>query len=64
MRSFGRTNSPESFGHPGFGGQCAWADPATGISFSYLTNGYDRNEIRMARRQVAVSSLAASCALH
>ncbi len=62
MRSFGRTNSPESFGHPGFGGQCAWADPATGISFGYLTNGYDRNEIRMARRQVAVSSLAASCA--
>lgn len=62
MRGFGRTNSPKSFGHPGFGGQCAWADPETGISFGYLTNGYDRNEIRMGRRQVALSSLAAACA--
>jgi len=62
MRGFGRTNSGESFGHPGFGGQTAWADPATGISFGYLTNGFDRNDIREGRRQVALSSLAASCA--
>jgi len=62
LRGFGRTNSPDSFGHPGFGGQCGWADPETGISFGYLTNGYDRNEFRMGRRQVALSSLAASCA--
>lgn len=62
MRGFGRTNSPESFGHPGFGGQTAWADPATGISFAYLTNGFDRNDIREGRRQVALSSLAAVCA--
>ena len=62
MRGFGRTNSPRAFGHPGAGGQCAWADPETGISFSFLTNGFDRNEIRMGRRQVALSSLAASCA--
>lgn len=61
-RGFGRTNSPESFGHPGFGGQTAWADPATGISFAYLTNGFDRNDIREGRRQVALSSLAAACA--
>jgi len=62
MRGFGRTNSPASFGHPGFGGQTAWADPATGISFGYLTNGFDRNDIREGRRQVALSSLAAACA--
>jgi CubicO group peptidase (beta-lactamase class C family) len=62
MRGFGRTNSAESFGHPGFGGQTAWADPATGISFGYLTNGFDRNDIREGRRQVALSSLAAACA--
>jgi CubicO group peptidase (beta-lactamase class C family) len=62
MRGFGRTNSPASFGHPGFGGQTGWADPATGISFSYLTNGFDRNDIREGRRQVALSSLAAACA--
>ncbi len=63
LRGFGRTNSALAFGHPGAGGQCNWADPETGISFSFLTNGYDRNEIRMGRRQVALSSLAASCAL-
>ncbi len=62
MRGFGRTNSPQSFGHPGAGGQCNWGDPATGISFSFLTHGYDRNEIRTGRRQVALSSLAAACA--
>lgn len=62
MRGFGRTNSADSFGHPGFGGQTAWADPATGISFGYLTNGFDRNDIREGRRQVALSSLAAACA--
>jgi CubicO group peptidase (beta-lactamase class C family) len=62
MRGFGRTNSAEAFGHPGFGGQSGWADPATGISFGYLTNGFDRNDIREGRRRVALSSLAASCA--
>jgi CubicO group peptidase (beta-lactamase class C family) len=62
LRGFGRTNSPEAFGHPGFGGQIAWADPVTGISFSYLTSGLDRNDLREGRRSVALSSLAGSCA--
>jgi len=61
LRGFGRTNSPESFGHPGFGGQIGWADPASGISFGYLTNGYDRNDLREGRRGVAVCSLAGAC---
>jgi CubicO group peptidase (beta-lactamase class C family) len=61
LRGFGRTNSAEAFGHPGFGGQIGWADPATGISFSYLTNGYDRNDLREGRRGVAVCSLAGAC---
>jgi CubicO group peptidase (beta-lactamase class C family) len=62
LRGFGRTNSADAFGHPGFGGQIGWADPATGISFGYLTNGFDRNDLREGRRSVAVCSLAASCA--
>jgi CubicO group peptidase (beta-lactamase class C family) len=62
LRGFGRTNSPATFGHPGFGGQLAWADPATGISFAYLTNGFDRNDLREGRRSVALCSLAGSCA--
>jgi CubicO group peptidase (beta-lactamase class C family) len=62
LRGFGRTNSADAFGHPGFGGQMGWADPVTGISFGYLTNGYDRNDLREGRRSVAVCSLAGSCA--
>jgi CubicO group peptidase (beta-lactamase class C family) len=63
LRGFGRTNSPSAFGHPGFGGQIGWADPASGISFAYLTNGFDRNDLREGRRSVALASLAGSCAL-
>ncbi|HVA68191.1 MAG TPA: serine hydrolase domain-containing protein [Candidatus Binataceae bacterium] len=61
-RGFGKTNSPDTFGHGGAGGQIAWADPATGISLGYCTNGYDRNDVRQGRRGVAISSLAAVCA--
>ena len=61
FRGFGKTNSPQAFGHNGAGGQLAWVDPATGISLAYLTPGHDRNSIRQARRGVAISSLAAEC---
>ena len=61
-RGFGRTNSALAFGHGGAGGQIGWADPATGISLGYCTNGFDRNDVRQARRGVAISSLAAVCA--
>ena len=62
FRGFGKTNSPDAFGHNGAGGQLAWVDPATGISLAYLTPGHDRNSVRQARRGVAISSLAAVCA--
>jgi len=62
FRGFGKTNSPSAFGHGGAGGQIGWADPASGISLAYCTNGFDRNEIRQGRRGVAISSLAAACA--
>ncbi len=62
-RGFGKTNSPLAFGHNGAGGQLAWVDPATGISLAYLTAGHDRHNIRQGRRGVAISSLAADCAL-
>ncbi len=61
LRGFGKTNSPETFGHNGAGGQLAWADPATGLSLAYCTAGHDRNRIRQGRRGVAISSLAAVC---
>ena len=61
-RGFGYTVSPAAFGHNGAGGQIAWADPATGLSFVYLTNGLDRNVLREWRRTSGLSSRAARCA--
>ena len=51
----------QAFGHNGAGGQLAWADPATGLSLGYVTNGYDRHEIREPRRGTSIASLAAVC---
>jgi CubicO group peptidase (beta-lactamase class C family) len=62
MRGFGHGVSPETFGHDGAAGQIAWADPATGMSFCYLTNGIDEHLIRQWRRSVGLSSRAAACA--
>ena len=61
-RGFGRTVGPRTFGHGGAAGQIAWADPDSGISFAYVTNGVDAHPIRVARRGVALSSLAGLCA--
>ena len=59
-RGFGHTHSPEAFGHGGAGGQLAWADPVTGLSLGYCTNGHDRHTIRQGRRGVGISSRAAA----
>lgn len=61
LRGMGRTVSPQAFGHNGAGGQLAWADPATGLSLGYVTNGYDRHQIREPRRGTSIASLAATC---
>ena len=39
FRGMGHAVSPRTFGHNGAGGQIAWADPTTGLSFGYVTNG-------------------------
>jgi CubicO group peptidase (beta-lactamase class C family) len=62
-RGFGNGGSPLAFGHGGAGGQIGWADPGSGISFAYSTNGMDRNFIRQIQRGIALSTLAAACAL-
>lgn len=61
LRGFGRVGSPRMFGHNGAGGQLAWADPESGLSFAYVTNGLDQHELRQARRGIALGSLAAAC---
>jgi hypothetical protein len=37
----------------------AWADPESGVSFCFFTNGMDRNLLREGRRTVGLSSRAA-----
>jgi CubicO group peptidase (beta-lactamase class C family) len=58
LRGYGHTVSPRAFGHAGAGGQIAFADPDTGISFCYLTNGLDANVLREHRRTAGLASRA------
>ncbi len=58
MRGYGHNNGPCTFGHGGAKGQRGWADPSTGISLAFLTNGLDRDDFVHAHRGAAISSLA------
>jgi CubicO group peptidase (beta-lactamase class C family) len=60
-RGFGHTVSPGAFGHDGAGGQIAFADPATGLSFAYLTGEHDLDQLRQWRRTSGIASRAARC---
>lgn len=60
MRGFGHTVSPRAFGHLGAGGQIAWADPESGLSFCWLTNGLDRHVLRQWKRTAGIASKAGS----
>jgi CubicO group peptidase (beta-lactamase class C family) len=63
VRGMGRTVSARTFGHNGAAGQIAWADPETGASFCFLTNGIDEHEIRQWRRGSAIASRAGNCVI-
>ncbi len=56
LRGFGYKMSPRTFGHAGAGGQIAFADPDSGLSFCYLTNGLDANVIREHRRTASIAN--------
>lgn len=58
-RGFGRSVSPRAFGAMGVGGQVAWADPASGLSFGYVTNGLDVDVVGSFMRSAKISGLAA-----
>jgi CubicO group peptidase (beta-lactamase class C family) len=60
-RGLGKTVSPRAFGHNGAGGQIAWADPDTGVSFCYFTNGLDQHQLRQWRSTTAIASRAGAC---
>ena len=61
MMHFGCDTSPRAFGHDGAGGQIAWADPETGLSFCFLTSGMEANGVREALRNQDLARLAAAC---
>jgi CubicO group peptidase (beta-lactamase class C family) len=40
IRGLGTIANPNVFGHGGAGSSYSWADPASGVSFSYMTNHF------------------------
>jgi CubicO group peptidase (beta-lactamase class C family) len=38
IRGLGTIAAPVTFGHGGVGSSYSWADPSSGVSFTYLTN--------------------------
>jgi CubicO group peptidase (beta-lactamase class C family) len=61
VRGFGAHTSPRAFGCLGVGGQIAWADPETGLSFSYVTAGLDVDVVASFTRSAKIAGLAARC---
>ena len=61
FRGFGHTASARAFGHNGAAGQIAFADPETGLSVGYCTNGVELNMIKEGRRTSGIASKAAAC---
>ncbi len=61
-RGFGKWVSPRAFGAMGVGGQIAWADPESGLSFGYVTNGLDVDVVGSFMRSAKIAGLAARCA--
>ncbi|WNI15875.1 serine hydrolase domain-containing protein [Actinacidiphila sp. ITFR-21] len=49
-----------AFGHPGRGGSLAFADPAHGIGFGYVTNGLQQNVTADPRAQALVRAVRQS----
>lgn len=57
--------SPATFGHGGAPSQIGFADPETGLSFAFLTNGYPSSGYEQSRtglnRIINLANLAADC---
>jgi CubicO group peptidase (beta-lactamase class C family) len=62
LREFGLEAGPRTFGASGLGGQIAWADPDSGLSFCWLTNGLMADMVATYKRTTALSTRATRCA--
>ncbi|MET8504595.1 serine hydrolase domain-containing protein [Streptomyces sp. NPDC004787] len=51
---------PTSFGHPGRGGSLGFADPESGVSFGYVTNGMRKTVTADPRAQSLIRAVRAS----
>ncbi|MDH6226521.1 CubicO group peptidase (beta-lactamase class C family) [Streptomyces sp. MJP52] len=49
--------APGSFGHPGRGGALGFADPASGVAFGYVTNGFLKSVTADPRAQALVRAV-------
>lgn len=61
FRGFPEDASPRAVGHLGAGGQIAWADPESGLSFAYLTNGAHRDPVAQGAIGLGLSTRAVRC---
>ena len=61
MREFGQSAGPRAFIASGAGGQVVWADPDTGLSFCFVTNGIDADVVRGFLHSSELSTLAGKC---
>lgn len=62
LRQFGKATGPRAFGASGVGGQMAWGDPDSGLSFCFLTGGVDADQVAAFVRSTRLSTAAARCA--
>ncbi|MCZ6784554.1 MAG: serine hydrolase, partial [Proteobacteria bacterium] len=61
LRGFPQEVSPSAIGHMGAGGQIAWADPESGLSFAYVTNGAHRDPLAQGAIGLDLSTKALKC---
>jgi CubicO group peptidase (beta-lactamase class C family) len=49
IRGLGTIGTPVTFGHGGAGTSYSWADPTSGVSFTYLTNYMQEDPFHSSR---------------
>ncbi|MDX1510196.1 MAG: serine hydrolase domain-containing protein [Nitriliruptorales bacterium] len=61
LRELGSSVGPRTFGCSGLGGQTAWSDPDSGLSFCFLTSGINHDLVASWKRGYELNDLASQC---